>query len=56
MVKVKGYMVFMTGGLLDNSIGFIYGKTRPRPGSLGPLFDLALVEDLGEDFYFYVSH
>ena len=56
MVKINGYLVFMTGGLLDNSIGFIYGKTRPRPDSLGPLFDLALVEDLGENFYFYVSY
>jgi ankyrin repeat protein len=56
MVKVNGYLVFLTGGLLDSSIGFIYGKPRPRPGSLGPLFNLALVEELGDDFYYYVSH
>ena len=55
MVKVNGYLVFMTGGLLGHSIGFIHGKTRPKPGSLRPLFGLSLVEDLGDGFYFYVS-
>jgi hypothetical protein len=55
MVKVNGYLVFMTGGLLDSSIGFLYGKTKPKRGSLGPLFNLATVEELGDGFYFYVS-
>jgi hypothetical protein len=55
MVKVKGCVVFLTGGVLDKSIGFIYSKTKPRSGSLGPLFKLALVEDVGDGFYYYVS-
>ncbi len=55
LVKVNGYLVFMTGGLLGHSIGFIHGKTRPKPGSLRPLFSLSLVEDLGDGFFFYVS-
>jgi ankyrin repeat protein len=55
LVKTRGYMVFMTGGLLNKSIGFICGKPRPRRGSLGQLFNLALVENLGDGFYFYVS-
>jgi ankyrin repeat protein len=56
MAKVSGYIVFMTGGVLDNSIGFIYGKSRPKRDSLGPLFNLTLVEELGDGFYYYVSH
>ena len=55
LVKTRGYLVFMTGGLLDKSIGFIWGRPRPGRGSLGPLFHLALLEDLGDSFFFYVS-
>jgi hypothetical protein len=55
VVKIGDQIVFMTGGQLDNSIGYIFSSKKPTNESLGCLFSLALIEDAGDNLYFYVS-
>lgn len=55
-VKTPAHIVMMSGGMLDNSCGYIYTATRPTPESMGQLYHLQVLEPLGNDFYFYISN
>jgi len=49
-------ILFLTGGIIDNCIGFIYSSEKPTNQNLGLLYHIYLIEDLGNNFYYFISN
>lgn len=56
ILQTEEHIVFMVDGLLDNSYGYVVGKTKPTDEALGHLFHICDSEKIGENLYLYTSN
>lgn len=55
-VKINSMVALITGGILDNSCGYIWSEAAPTQDSLGALFHPIRLDPVAPNLYYYVSN